>query len=224
MTTRRKKLFFASIALALIAMLAIGGTVAYFTDMKKVLNTLGIGTDGTDKTVKITLTEPDFDSIATSGKLGDILPGDKIMKDPLVTNVGAGDVYLRVKLFSDAAATTPLTDAQMTSKYSAVFNTTDWTYHTGTNAFYFVRGATGNALAIFPTGATSSLLTPSTGTGSHTVGGKYTLSIPGSLTNADSGEFMIHVVAEVIQASGFTPGNLGSGTDPWNGEIITVNP
>ena len=83
---------------ALCALLAVGGTVAYFTDRDDAVNKIDIGQ------VKIDLTEPEWD--ASPDDNGDTIPDDaedvvptqEITKDPMVTNKGVNDAYIYVSV------------------------------------------------------------------------------------------------------------------------------
>ena len=88
----------AVIAASLCAMLAIGGSMAYFTDKDNAENKITVGE------VKIDLTEPTWDSHPDDNKNSipdpaeDLVPLDKVKKDPMVTNKGKNDAYVFVKV------------------------------------------------------------------------------------------------------------------------------
>lgn len=81
-------------AMAICAVVAVGGAMAYFTDVDTAKNTIEIGN------VHIDLTEPKWDSTpdADSDGIPDtaekIVPGKTIPKDPTVTNTGKNDAYI----------------------------------------------------------------------------------------------------------------------------------
>ncbi len=83
----RKSLLLTILALGLVAVLAIGGSVAYFTDADEAVNTFTMGK------VKIDLDEPGWEE--DDGK--DLLPGSVRVKDPTVTAV-EGQSYMRVRM------------------------------------------------------------------------------------------------------------------------------
>ncbi len=85
-----KKTIIIAVSLLMAALLAVGGTLAYFTAKAEVTNVVTMGN------VKIKLTEPNFD-----GKIGPIVPGAKIVKDPTITNIGKNDCYVRAKIEVD---------------------------------------------------------------------------------------------------------------------------
>lgn len=125
---KSRKIKVSVLAASLSALLLIGFTLAYLTDMRAVTNILGFNSGGSNgrEGTQISLTEPAFVAqvgaenatfIDANGKeissatLRGIEPGDSIQKDPTITNVGYEDVYLRVT-FTDAnqAALTKLMD------------------------------------------------------------------------------------------------------------------
>lgn len=85
----RKKLIITAIVLVLI--LAIGGILAYFTDVETKTNKFKMGG------ANITVTEPSWPNPDPDDPV-DIVPGLKVAKDPIVTNVGDGEVYAFVEV------------------------------------------------------------------------------------------------------------------------------
>lgn len=83
---RKKTVWLAAVAVMLVAILAAGASLAYFTDQKTAQNTFTIGS------VKIALTEPGW---TDSAKL---VPGVPVAKDPTVTNTGAMPCLVRVNV------------------------------------------------------------------------------------------------------------------------------
>mgnify|MGYP000015427929 FL=1 len=83
---------------ALCALLAVGGTVAYFTDRDDAVNKIDIGQ------VKIDLTEPEWDASPDDNgdtipdDVEDVVPTQEITKDPMVTNKGVNDAYIYVSV------------------------------------------------------------------------------------------------------------------------------
>ena len=126
----RKKLIITAIILALV--LAIGGILAYFTDVETKQNKFKTGK------VDIEVTEPGW-PVNPDGtpKTVDIVPGQEVAKDPIITNNGDGIVYafaevtipkMNVKLVgADSAAVTEL------FKLLKITNTTTGTTAEGTN-------------------------------------------------------------------------------------------
>ncbi|MGI6161624.1 MAG: TasA family protein [Christensenellales bacterium] len=100
----KKKVLVLSLAVALIAITAIGLTLAYFTsESEPVTNVFTLGE------VKIELDEPAFELNEkydeNAGKIVNLAPGDVINKDPYITNTGTNDAWVFMKLtLSDADA------------------------------------------------------------------------------------------------------------------------
>ena len=88
----RKKIIAAAIVLVLV--LAIGGILAYFTDVKTESNKFKMGS------VSIVVDEPGW----PKGETVDIVPGQEVDKDPLVINKGDGNVYAFVEVIIPRAS------------------------------------------------------------------------------------------------------------------------
>ena len=81
---KKKKTILA--ALVLLAVLVVGGAIAYFTDTDEKTNTFTIGN------VDISLTEPnwdttDSDSDGVPDASQDLMPGQSVVKDPTINNL-----------------------------------------------------------------------------------------------------------------------------------------
>lgn len=104
----KKKILAISLVVSLVAVAALGVTLAYFTDTGKVDNTFTVGN------IAIELSE----SVANDGEQAQtiteaigafeyeaIVPGDSLTKAPLIANTGDNDAYVFMKLtMSDASA------------------------------------------------------------------------------------------------------------------------
>lgn len=124
--SKRKILLLAS-ALVMVAVLGIGGTLAYFTDKDEEINTFTVGN------VDIDLDEPNWDEDG-SGDAPDVYPGEPLAKDPTVTNVGKNPCFVRVKVEGlDQFVEEFGEKAMITLRYKYVdgYNTADWTYYDG---------------------------------------------------------------------------------------------
>lgn len=77
----KKKLIPLLASLTLIGTIAVGATLAYFTDTEEAVNVITLGN------VDIDLTEPGFDKEdgTEDNTITDITPGDEIEKDPTIT-------------------------------------------------------------------------------------------------------------------------------------------
>ena len=87
----KRKILALALTVAMIAILAVGGSLAYFTDKEEATNTFTVGN------VNITLTEPNWEG---EGKedAPEVYPGEALAKDPIVTNVGSNPCFVRVQV------------------------------------------------------------------------------------------------------------------------------
>lgn len=88
----KRRILAAAMALCIVAIIAVGATLAYFTDTKTAKNTFTMGD------VKITLDEtnvndPEGDRV-TSNEYN-VYPGAEVTKDPIVHNKGKNGAYIR---------------------------------------------------------------------------------------------------------------------------------
>lgn len=101
----KRKLMLVALSLCMVAILAMGGTLAFFTDAEDVTNVFTVGD------VNITLDEapvkkdgdkwvPDTtaDRTEEGNRYEDVYPGAVLPKDPTVHNVGTNDAYVRVQV------------------------------------------------------------------------------------------------------------------------------
>lgn len=222
MFIKRKKALLFSIMVAIFSLFAVGATLAYLTDVKSVLNTLGIGIDGgpdpgINPYVSIEISEPEYERITTDRKLYDILPGDRIIKDPQIKNIGSTEIYTRVYIYKgEDESSGKYTKTELEERFGITINDS-WLFHEPTCAFYYV----GNSKQIEPMekGIDIELFETKQGdVGPFTTeGGQYTLKISETLTNNDIGYVdILNITAEAIQERNFTPGSMAS-NDPWQG-------
>ena len=87
----KRKIMLLVAMLSMVAILGIGGTLAYFTAEDSVDNVFTIGN------VDIDLQEPNWDS-SGSKDAEDAYPGEPLAKDPKVVNVGANPCFVRIKV------------------------------------------------------------------------------------------------------------------------------
>ena len=89
---KKKSILMAAIAVMLVAVLVVGGTLAYFTDTKSATNTFTMGN------VAITLDETDVNNPkarTANGNTYNVYPGQTVQKDPIVHNTGKNAAYIR---------------------------------------------------------------------------------------------------------------------------------
>lgn len=85
----KRKLMLVAMALCMVAILAAGGTLAYFMDTEGVTNTFTIGH------IDIEIVE-DFGNDTEEGKDTELMPNKPIKKEVDVKNTGANPAYVRV--------------------------------------------------------------------------------------------------------------------------------
>lgn len=96
-------------AVVLLAILVIGGLLAYFTDVtEEKTNTFTLGN------VKITLTEPNWDAASDPG--ANIAPNKQVAKDPTITNTGTNDALVFMKVVVPYATVKKVGDTTATAQ------------------------------------------------------------------------------------------------------------
>ena len=149
----KKKMVTVCLVVALMAVFAIGGSLAYFTDTEEKDNTFTVGN------VDIQLTEPNWD---LTGKVdaNEAYPGEPLAKDPTVTNNGANPCFVRIQV----TGLDCLGNAGMiTYRTDYVDNKLGDNWFKGTDGYYYYNkvlevGTTTDALfdqIVIPTGVTN---------------------------------------------------------------------
>lgn len=181
----KKRIAIIATSVIIVATLVVGGTLAFFTDKGTVQNVITMGD------VHITLTEPAF-AEATDGtlKMGSVMPGQKIAKDPTITNTGSHDAYIRCKV-----SVTGLNDKQSAELINGLEIGNKWVK---SGDYYYYQ-------EILPTGSNSKATLFDT------------VTIPEQWDNTLANEeFKINITAEAIQADNFTPTKTAAGIiDGW---------
>ena len=172
----KKKILVLAVALSMVAILAIGSTIAYFTAEDNAENVFTVGN------VEIDLTEPNWEATGED-EAADAYPGEALAKDPTVTNDGANPCFVRVRV----DGLNCLGNAGMITtryKWADGYNTNQWVYHNG--YYYYMVNDCG-------------VMQP--GTKSEPVFDQ--IVIPTGLTNGNAEtEFNVHVIAQAVQAQG----------------------
>ena len=210
---KKKSILMAAIAVMLVAVLVVGGTLAYFTDTKSATNTFTVGN------VKIKLDEsnvndPNGDRV-TSNEYTGMLPGIQYKKDPVVTNTGKNGAYVRavvtiengmnwLGLYNENVWTAPQAEAFMKlicNKMGDGWSLEDYDYVTNAE-----RGSTDFVAVLKYDGVLAA--------GKATTAMFENIMLPANATTNDittrvaqNGVFHIDVVAQAIQADGFTSWN-----------------
>lgn len=189
----RRKILVLAVALCMTAILAIGGTLAYFTDQDAATNTFTMGSG-----VSIDLFEHNADGKEVDQlAYADVVPGVAYAKDPTVRNDGRTEAWIRVNvtltnypIFKAAAKEYGVTDL------STIFGGHDgskWTragIAEGTDSITY-----------------SYYYNASVAPGASTVPLFTSVKIPGAFTGEDLkglSSFEIRVTADAIQKEPFT--------------------
>lgn len=214
---KARKILVSLAALALVAAISIGGTLAYLTNSKSVTNTFTVG----NVTIKLdeTVTNPDGTATtdpATRAEKGNsykLIPGGSYIKDPTVTVMpGSEESYVRlivkvsdvtdaVKAFGEGYDLSNIFRgfSNKWSRYGQIQTSTD-----GKTLTYEYRYAT--------------TVTPTSGPKSDGVLEPLftSVQIPGTLTDAQYAalnNLNIEIIAEAVQAAGFN----GDVNAAWQG-------
>ena len=203
----------AAIAVMLVAVLVVGGTLAYFTDTKSATNTFTVG-DVKIKLDESNVNDPDGDRV-TSNEYTGMLPGIQYKKDPVVTNTGKNGAYVRavvtiengmnwMGLYNENVWTAPQAEAfkkLICNKMGEGWSLEDYNYVTNAE-----RGSTDFVAVLKYDGVLAA--------GKATTAMFENIMLPTNATASDittrvaqNGVFHIDVVAQAIQADGFTSWN-----------------
>lgn len=204
-----KKIVAIVLAMVLVAVAAVGATMAYLTDTKSVNNTFTMGN------VKIKLDETNINDPKgdrVTANTYDIYPGAVVTKDPIVHNVGKNDAYIRavvtiengmnwLGLYNDNVWTAPQEDA-----FNKLINNTLGEGWQLVEVDYDVSGPDHPTSDCVATLKYAAVLKPN----ENTTAMFTQIAIPGTVTGNDvttridqNGEFSINVVAQAIQVDGF---------------------
>ena len=210
---KKKSILMAAIAVMLVAVLVVGGTLAYFTDTKSATNTFTVG-DVKIKLDESNVNDPDGDRV-TSNEYTGVFPGIQYKKDPVVTNTGKNGAYVRavvtiengmnwMGLYNENVWTAPQAEAFMKlicNKMGDGWSLEDYDYVTNAE-----RGSTDFVAVLKYDGVLA--------TGKATTAMFENIMLPANATTDDittrvaqNGVFHIDVVAQAIQADGFTSWN-----------------
>ena len=88
----KRRILAISMSLVIVAILAIGATLAYFTDTKTATNTFTMGNVNI-KLDETNVNDPEGDRVSQNEY--DVYPGAEVEKDPTVHNVGKNGAYIR---------------------------------------------------------------------------------------------------------------------------------
>lgn len=249
----KRKVTMGVMALALVVILLVSFTIAYLTDSRTVLNLLGIGA-GVDENgnpkqaVMLSLTEPSFVKKAgssnveyltgngpdaekgtpgevTKATVSNLMPGDKIYKDPTIKNTGSEAVYLRVKFDVDSSTLSTLTGTFGLALNDENAATASGFFKLHTDGYYYFT-KDGNDLAKFEPDSVADFFVTQTDESND----KYSMAIPATWGNAELTAFLgtegaklleLPITAEAIQAKNYDPGDGLGWENP--GTIVAVS-
>lgn len=130
----KRKILLLVALLSMVAVLGVGGTLAYFTAEDEAANTFTVGN------VKIKLTEPSWDSeLGGTGEIEAeaVYPGEALPKDPYVTNEGNNPCFVRVKVEGlDVLGKSADLLIHVRTKYVQDALGADWVLHTDGYYYY----------------------------------------------------------------------------------------
>lgn len=187
---KNKKLLAAATSVALVAVVGVGATLAYFTDNDSASNVVTMGH------VDISLNESstDDDGIVADETIPgegmtfkNVMPGDVLSKNPSIqVENGSQDAYVRMKMEIVADDESGITEKDLADLEVGIRNQiiegTDWTYD-GIYYYYNEILSAGDEVDFFKT-----------------------VTIPATwANNTADGTFNIKLTAEAIQADNVTP-------------------
>ena len=202
----KKKILVISLIVSLVAIAALGATLAYFTDTSTVDNTFTVGNVKIDlkEIIGYENAEPGYGEPGENGKVdfGTMLPGRYKTKAPIIENIGSNAAYVQLKVTINKA------DAfdQMFRDYDASHEVklsiadfikgidSSWTYAGNVKNADNTRTYTYTYNGPLAAGAATSPLF---------AGIEIPTFIDGEFANAEIEDFAISIVAEAIQADNF---------------------
>ena len=191
--SKKTKIIIACICI--VAVIAIAGITAYFTDIATVTNHTKMGI--VDIELKEYTLDEDGNKIDWQNK-ENVLPGEIISKIPEISCVeGSADCYVRAKVLINAKDENLAQDEKMLTLDNLNVDTNKWMYNSQDGYFYYKEILTDKS-------------------GSVTMFTQ--VDIPSEWDNKWSlEEISIDITAEAIQARNFTPDFSNNSTNPWPG-------
>lgn len=237
----KKKLALSVAAAALVGTLAVGGTLAYFTDTETATNTIETGnvnvkiTETYDKNITDARDGYDVVKINANGNEGlaytNVEPGVKIVKDPVITYTGTTKGYVRYKVQVNVVAASDATEEQranIANLASAV------EFYKGTeklnlklDQYYYARKDSGNTTSM-DNDLLYSDLTKTEKMGAAYTSGNEVIKVFDSVRLSNTlgndafkglGKIEINVIADAIQADNLNENNP---VDPTLNDVYTA--
>lgn len=186
---KNKKLLTAAASVALVAVVGIGATLAYFTDTDEVSNVVTMGH------VDIALSEEETGNIPGDGLTFDnIMPGDVLDKTPqILVYPDSQDAYVRMKMDIEVTGGAITEDdiEELRQSMTEDITGTDTGWYLGADGYYYYNEALSadEEVTFFDT-----------------------VTIPSDWkNNTADGSFTIKLTAEAIQAANITPETTSAG-------------
>lgn len=197
---KKKKIALAVAAVGLLGALAVGQTLAWFTDKDSISNNMVLNH------VDIEIDEPNYNEEDYQS----LIPGDPIMKDLTVTLAdGSSDAWVRLKapVVEVGDKTFPLFNEDGSSDFGAVL-AEDWVK---IGDYYYYTKILTNDTAVPGTSVNTIEFLAVQGE----TGEEYTIKVPGSWNNdyADA-TLVLDYDVEAVQARNITP-DFTAADDPW---------
>lgn len=173
----KRRLMLLAVAACMVAILAVGGTLAYFTAEDEAVNVFTAGN------VKIDLTEPKWDTVG-SVEAAEAYPTEALAKDPTVKNIGANPCFVRISVTGwDCLINAGLSKNQITYRTDYVDGKLgdNWVLHT--DGYYYYN-------KVLPENTTTDALFDQ-------------IVMPADMVNGDAETGLtLNVVAQAVQAQG----------------------
>lgn len=182
--TKRKIILLVSM-LCMVAILGIGGTLAYFNDEESAENVFTVGN------VDIELDEPKWEE-GGEKEAEDAYPGEALAKDPQVKNAGKNPCFVRISVTGlDQFVSEYGEEGMIGTRYQYVngYNTADWVKYG--DYYYYYTGAEDAKTGVLAIGETTKPVFDQ-------------IVMPVCLENNEKTESII-VKAEAVQAQGAKP-------------------
>ncbi len=198
----KKKVITMITTIALVAVVGVGATLAYFTDSEDVSNVVTMGH------VDITLYETDNsgeEAVITEDGLTfeNVMPGDVLAKDPSVkVNMGSSDTFIRVKMDVVPAEDATITEDDLNELAEAVRadveESGNWYYDTQSKYFYYkdIMTADSAPAVLFDT------VTIPTTWGNNTADQSFTIEVKAEAIQSDNFEPVVDEQTKLITSWG----------------------
>lgn len=135
----KKKILAITLCVAMLAIMLVSGTLAYFTDSAEQENVFAVGNIEIELTEEVSVTDQDgkkldkVEQTASGATYSNLMPTNKIVKEPVIENTGDNDAYVRVvvtmnnvyelnQAIDDVYEGLGWTGAEVQEKYDEVFD------------------------------------------------------------------------------------------------------